>query len=107
MNYHQMTREEILYAYGLTEEDMQADVDMVSDDKIPFRFEIECGGRYAYFNDGAVLGCDTKDGLFVTPKNITEEEVISMMRECLKTGRNIFAEQWEPFRNNYPEGADY
>lgn len=89
-----LTREEKLRNYGLTEKDMEADVDSLSEEKCLWRFTVEFGGSF-----GIDFGTD-EDGYFdgehfrLRPDNVTDEDENALIKESLKQKKNLFVEQW-------------
>lgn len=102
-----MTREEKMYAYGITEEDMNADVEALSDSIIKYRFEIE-------FNATSFIMCMAtgEPGHFdgenfrYRPEDQTDEDEMNLIKESLKQKKNLFVERWTNIAH-YKDDVEY
>jgi len=89
-----LTKEQKMLYYGVTEEDMKADVDSLSAEKCYWRFAVEFGDEF---------GCDYGTGKYgyfdgknfrLRPENCTDEDQAALIRESLKQKKDLFVEQW-------------
>lgn len=102
-----MKREEKMLRYGLTEEDMSADVETLTDYTIRERFRIE-------FDSDVFVMCpsDGKPGHFdgecfrYRPEGMTDDEEMDLIKESLKAKKNLFKEKWTNIAH-FKTGVDY
>lgn len=102
-----MTLEEKMYAWGITEEEMNADVDTLSDIKARIRFELE-------FNAKTLMVCFAtgKSGHFdgenfrYRPEDQTDEDEMELIKESLKQKKNLFIEKWTNIAH-YRDDVEY
>ena len=87
------SREEKMLNYGLTEEDMEADVDLLSEDKCYWRFHVEFGGSFGCDETGDYGYFDGKH-FRLRPDNVTDEDENALIKESLKEKKDLFIEQW-------------
>ena len=91
-----MTLKEKMDAYGITEEDMNADVSTLSDSVLKYRFAIEFDSPmncFGYFQTGDYGYSDGKN-FRLRPDNETDEDETKLIKESLKQKKNLFIERW-------------
>ncbi|MBR5308524.1 MAG: hypothetical protein IKU43_07120 [Clostridia bacterium] len=107
MDWLPMTYEEKMHAYGLTEEDMKADIDTLSDETATWRFKLE-------FNATSFIMCFATgdpghfdgENFRYRPEDQTDEDEMALIRESLKQKKNLFIERWTNIAH-YLDGVDY
>ena len=90
-----MTLKEKMFDYGLTDEDMNADVDSLPGDLLLARFEVE-------FDASPLVRCiatgrpghfDGKNFRY-RPDGVSREDELELIKESLKAKKNLFIEKW-------------
>ena len=90
-----MTREEKMFAYGLTDDEMNSDVDALSEETRYWRFIVEFGGRFGYPHMfGVGYGYFDGENFRRRPDNVTDEDEIALIKESLRQKKDLFVEQW-------------
>ena len=88
------SREKLMFLYGLTQKDMFADPDALSNELLRCRFLIEFGQVPGYFGF-VTYGICINGKLHVRPDNAPEEDELKIMRESLKNKKNLFETEWK------------
>ena len=97
-----MTKAEMMLNYGLTDEDMIANVETLSDSLCHYRFIVEFGGSFGCFETGD-YGYFDGQNFRIRPESVTEEEQLKLIKDSLKEKKNLFLEKWNNvahFRND-------
>ena len=101
-----MTKQEKMFVLGLTDDDMNADPETLSVSLLLARFQIEFGGRFGYAHLSGDYGYFDGDSFRLIPENVTEEDVIALVRDSLNQGKNLFVELWTNIAK-YRDNVDY
>ena len=90
-----MTLKEKMHLYGITEEDMSADVASLPKDILRVRFELEFDAKVFVncFATGKPGHFDGNNFRF-RPENQTDEDELKLIKESLRQKKNLFVEQW-------------
>lgn len=88
------TKEQKMLYYGITEEDLKADVESLSAEKCYWRFFIEFGGDFGRYWSSGEYGYSDGTNFRLRPDNVTDEDEDALRRESLKQKKNLFIEQW-------------
>lgn len=88
-----MTMKEKMFLYGLTEEDMNANIEQLSANTLLWRFLVEFGGDFGCFQTGD-YGYFDGENFRLRPENASDEDETNLIKESLKARKNLFIEKW-------------